>query len=110
MPIFHWAPRNASDTVGVRVLSGLSNLKSSQLPSPSKTRVWSSDHVVVVVAVAVVVSPCGMALASSVSQRLQVVPEAAGHGCHGVVVLQLRRCDVDVAKYSQSDSGETRAA
>ena len=53
---------------------------------------------IVVVAVAVFLS--GTALASSVSQRPQVVPEAVGQGRHGVVAVQLRRLDVDDAEYS----------
>ena len=52
------------------------------------------------IVVVVVVFLSGTALASSVSQRPQVVPEAVGQGRHGVVALQLRRLDVDVAEYS----------
>ena len=48
--------------------------------------------------VVVVVFPSGTALSPSVTQRLQVVPEAAGQGCHDVVVPQLHRSDVDIAE------------
>ena len=55
----------------------------------TRASVTAAANVVVVV----VVSPSGTALSPSVSQRLQVVPEAAGQGCHGVVVPQVHRDD-----------------
>ena len=45
-----------------------------------------------------VVLPSGTALLPSVGPRLQVVPEAAGQGCYGIVVPQLHRLNVNVAE------------
>ena len=82
------------------IVPGLGLIGSARALAPSGSGGQATGGAATSIVVVVAVFLSGTALASSVSQRPQVVPEAVGQGRHGVVALQLRRLDVDDAEYS----------